>query len=53
MITLKGTEPVIWSKSYYVKTIEEAKEKHDDLYPEYIVEEAFEEKDFNIFRSKY
>lgn len=53
MITLKGTEPVRWAKSYYVKTIEKAKEKHSELYPEYIVEEAFEEEDFNVFRKNF
>ena len=48
MITLKGSEPIRWAKSYYVKTIDEAKEHHNRLYPEYIVEEAFEEEDFRI-----
>jgi hypothetical protein len=45
MIVLKGTQPVQWSKAYYEETIEQAKEKHKEFYPDYIIEEAVEEED--------
>jgi hypothetical protein len=51
MITLKGTKPVQWAKSYHVDTIEKAKEKHQEMYPDYIIEEAIEEE--NIYGRRY
>jgi hypothetical protein len=45
VIILKGTQPVRWEKTYYEKTIEQAKEKHKEMYPDYIIEDAIEEED--------
>ena len=45
MIILKGTQPVRWEKTYYVGSIDRAKEIHEEVYPDYIIEESVEEED--------
>jgi hypothetical protein len=45
MIILKGSLPVRWEKTYYVDSIDQAKEIHEEIYPDYIIEESIEAED--------
>lgn len=56
MITLRGTKPLRWEKTYHSKKLDDVKEKHQEIHPDFIIDEVIEYEDgkdiWEIFEEK-